>query len=428
MRVKLPFHYGWVVVALGFLASLIAAGVRAAPAVLIHPLEAEFGWSRAGIASAASISLLLFGVGAPFSGYLVDRIGPRRVKLACLGLLVAGVAGTLFMRQLWHFIILWGIVVGLGASSGPVISPSIANRWFSARRGLALGILTNANATGQVIFLPVLMALIVTFGWRVGSMFLAAVALVMIPLIALWMRDDPSEVGLEPYGSKGRQTPAGGESSAPPHGLPPGASVPLKVAVKTRTFWLLAGCFFVCGVTANGLIGTHLIPHAIERGIPEIVAATAVGIMGGASFFGTLLSGWLSDRLDPRKVLAAVYTLRGSSLFLLPFLTDYSGLFIFAVIYGLDWFASGPATAAIAADTFGRGSVGRIYGWIFLSHQIGASLAAVGGGAIYMWRGDYEWSFVIGGILGLAAGAMALRIPSGREGPGSPLAAAALSS
>jgi MFS family permease len=347
-------------------------------------------------------------------GWLIDRVGPRRVILACLATIATGLLGTVFVQDLWQLIFLWGIVLGIATGVTPPLGASVASRWFVSRRGLAIGVMTNANAAGQVIFLPVLMAVIVASGWRSALIVMAAVSLVLIPAIWLWMRDNPADMGLEPYGL------GQGSSFHKQRGYVRGDFHPISVSTisevfKTSTFWILSGCFFICGVTANGLIGTHLIPHAIERDIPQVTAAAAVGVMGAASFIGTTFSGWLVDRIDPRKVLAAVYALRGSSLFILPYVNDPTALFIFAVIYGLDWYASGPATTTIIAETFGSERVGRIFGLVFVFHQIGGASAAIAGGWAHMQFGDYQYAFITGGIMGLIAGALALTIRATRS-------------
>jgi MFS family permease len=411
--IETSFYYGWVVLALSFLTTLVGAGIRSSPAVLIHPFELEFGWSRAAIAFAVSINLLLFGVAAPISGWLLDRFGPRRVMLASLSLLVLGVTGTTYMKEYWQLVLLWGVVVGLAAGGvGSVLSATVANRWFVSRRGLVLGILNSAGSTGQLIFIPLLMALIVFGGWRVGSWTLVGVALALIPFIFLFMRDDPADMGLKPYGSED-SGPAAQRLAAARAG--DGADMPLSKVFRTSTFWLLAGSFFVCGGTANGLIGTHLIPHSIDHGIPQVNAGAIVGIMGGLNFVGTVFSGWMIDRVEPRKWLALVYALRGVSLFILPFVTHFSGFFLFAVVYGLDWFASVPPTVAITADTFGKRAVARVYGWIFLSHQVGASLMAAGGGLVHDLMGSYQFAFLTGGVMALIASGLAWQIRSPRH-------------
>src|SRR6266513_4024941 len=199
---SLPFHYGWLIISLCFLTTLTSAGVRSSPSVLIHPLEAEFGWSRTLIASAVSMNLLLFGIAAPLSGFLIDRFGPRKVMMGSLSLLIVGVSGTMMMTQFWQFFLVWGVIVGFGAGGvGSVLTATVGNRWFVAKRGLALGILGSGRSTGQIIFLPLFMAMITYAGWRMGSMILIVVAIILLPLIYVFMRDDPSEIGLEPYGA-----------------------------------------------------------------------------------------------------------------------------------------------------------------------------------------------------------------------------------
>ena len=408
---SLPFYYGWFVISLCFLTTLTSAGVRSSPSVLIHPLEAEFGWSRTLIASAVSMNLLLFGIAAPLSGFLIDRFGPRKVMMGSLSLLIVGVSGTMMMTQFWQFFLVWGVIVGLGAGGvGSVLTATVGNRWFVAKRGLALGILGSASSTGQIIFLPLFMAMITYAGWRLGSMALIIVALILLPLIFLFMRDDPSEVGLEPYGSGDPKSTAIGGGASLRGMSAKNATITAKEVVTHPTFWLLAASFFVCGGTANGLIGTHLIPHEIEIGIPQIAAASLLGIMGGLNMVGTIFSGWMIDKVQPQRWLALVYALRGVSLLFLPFVHDFTGLVFFAIVYGLDWFATVPPSMAITADTFGRQNVGKVYGWIFMSHQIGAAIMASAAGAIRTWMGDYQFAFLSGGVIAMIAAGLALQI------------------
>jgi len=407
----LPFYYGWLVISICFLTTLTSAGVRSSPSVLIHPLEAEFGWSRTLIASAVSMNLLLFGVAAPVSGLLIDRYGPRLVMLGSVAILVLGVSGTMVMTEFWQFFLEWGIVVSIGAGGvGSVLTATVGNRWFVARRGLALGILGSASSTGQIIFLPLFMAMITYSGWRMGSMALIVVAIILLPLIFLFMRDDPSDIGLQPYGAGNpNAATAGGVTSL--RGLPAkNATITAREVIRHPTFWLLCSSFFVCGGTANGLIGVHLIPHEIEIGIPQIAAATLLGLMGAFNMVGTIFSGWMIDKVQPHKWLALVYALRGCSLLILPFVRDYFGLVVFAVIYGLDWFATVPPSMAITADTFGKQNVGKVYGWIFMSHQIGAAIMASAAGAARTNLGNYDIAFFVGGLIAMIAATCALNI------------------
>jgi sugar phosphate permease len=341
--------------------------------------------------------------------------------------LAAGVIATTFMTALWQLVLLWGVVVGLAAGgTSSVLSATVAQRWFVARRGLALGLLNSASSTGQLIILPTLMVIIVASGWRAGSMLLAGTCLVLACLVFFFMRNDPSEVGLEPFG-EGSPEAQGKGASALRHARG-SSNISMREVIRTPTFWLLCGSFFICGGTANGLVGTHLIPHSIDHGIPQVTAAATLGIMGGMNVVGTVFSGWLTDRINTRKLLAMVYALRGLSLFILPFVTDYSQLFIFAVVYGLDWFATVPPTIALTGDTFGKNAIGTVYGWIFLSHQLGAALMALGGGVIRVWLGDYSLAFVIGGALGLVAAGLALNIPLPAQPAAAPVPAPVASS
>ena len=408
----LPFYYGWFIIGLSFLAYLAASAVRSAPSVLIHPLEAEFHWGRTAISAAASLNLLVYGLMAPVGGWLLDRFGARRVLIGCLLSIAGGVTGTIFIRELWQFVFLWGVVLGVATGVTPALSASVASRWFIARRGLAVGILTNANATGQVIFLPILMALIVSSGWRYAMVLIIGCALLLLPAIWLWLRDYPAEVGLQPYTDSTTTAQQIAEASRTR-----GRSSFTGDVLMSSTFWLLCATFFVCGLTSNGLVGTHMIPYAIERGIPEVAAATAVGIMGVASFIGTAVAGWLCDRIDARKILAAAYLFRGLSLFLLPYVTEAYGLFAFAILYGFDWFATGPATVAVIAKNYGQDRVGTLFGLVFVSHQIGGAVAALGAGWIYSTLGEYHYAFLIGAVMGLLAAGLSMGMRSSSNIP-----------
>jgi sugar phosphate permease len=415
LPLRVPFFYGWVIVALTFLTTLNGAGNRAALSLLIHPLEQEFGWSRASIASAGAINLFLMGAAAPFLGWLVDRFGPRKIMFIALTLLIGGVATTTLVREPWQLILVWGVIVGLGVGgAGSVLGAAVATRWFIARRGLTIGILNSAHSTGYLIFLPILMSVVVYSGWRTSLLALAAISTGLLLLIWLWMSDDPSDIGLQPYGL-GTKTKAEA-LRGPVRSVSSGSSgVSLLEAVKSPILWSLCGSFFICGGTSAGLIGTHLIPHAIDRGISQVTAATTVGVMGGMNFVGTVLSGYLTDRMDPRKILAFVYALRATALFILPYVDNFQGLFIFALIYGLDWFASVPPTVSLAGEAFGRQSIGKMYGWIFFSHQLGAALSAAGAGYAFQYFGSYEPAFIFGGVVALVAAVMGLTVPHGNR-------------
>jgi len=396
-------HYAWVVLAVTFVCLLTAAAVRSLPGILMRPLEAEFGWNRATIGLAVSINVLLFGLAGPLLGRVMDRVGPRAVASTATLLIALGAVGTLGMTQPWHMDLLWGVVVGIGSGGATMVMGSaVANRWFSRHRGLALGILGAATSAGQIVFTPTLMQLTLRWGWRGSTLVIAGIVGVLVfPLVALLLRNRPSDAGLRPYGASGAL--AGG----PP---PPPDPHPMRVAVRTGDFWLLAGSFAICGLTTSGLIQTHLIPHGTEHGFSEMAMAGALGVMGAADVVGTIASGWICDRFGARGPLAFYYLFRGVSLLFLPYVHTQGAMLAFAVLYGLNWISTVPPTAALAADRFGRQNVGTVFGWIFFAHQVGAAIAAYGAGILRVWFGDYTLSFLLAGGLALLGAGLAFGI------------------
>jgi MFS family permease len=404
-RPAIKRHYAWLVVGSTFLVILVSAGVRAAPGALLTPLQADFGWSRGSISLAVAVSILFYGFAAPVSGTLVDRFGPRRIALAGAALIAAGLAPLLLIGELWQFFALWGVVIGVGTGAlGSVIGATVALRWFRTHRGAVVGLFAAASSAGQFIFLPSFVAIIDAAGWRI-ALGVAAVAVLGATIPALFfLRDRPSDVGRAAYGDDGSAGQADADRAEAAEG------VTIRQAIRTPDFWLLAGSFFVCGYTSNGLIGTHLISAAHDHGFSDITAASAVGVMGMMNVFGTLASGWATDRFDNRKLLAAYYGFRAISITWLPAIYATQWLFLFAIVYGLDWIATVPPTTNLTAKLFGRAHLGQIYGCIFCSHMIGAALAAWLAGTMHDLLGDYTVVFVSAGLLGFVAAGMALRI------------------
>ena len=399
-------HYAWVVALVTFTVLIITAGVRATPALLMIPLEQEFGWSRTAISAAVAINIALFGLIGPFAASAMHRWGLRRLVAGAVALLAISVALTTRMQHQWQMTLLWGVCVGTGTGiTSMVLAAVVATRWFDERRGLVLGALSAANATGQLVFLPFLAAVIERRGWRPAVLVVAGAAVVVFGLVAIFMRDRPQDLGLMPYGWKPDDT---SRTAAP--ALAPFAA--LSLVSRSRAFWVLAGTFFVCGASTNGLIGTHLIPACHDYGIPEVRSAQLLAVMGLFDILGTTASGWLTDRYSSRHLLFAYYTLRGLSLLCLPMslANGASGLGLFAVFYGLDWIATVPPTVRLTGEAFGRENTGVVYGWIGASHQMGASLAALGAGVIRTTTGDYRLAFWAAGVLCVLAGLSFLTI------------------
>ena len=351
-------HYAWVVAAVTFLSLLSSAGIGATRAVLVLPLEREFGWDRATISLALSINLLLFGLCGPFAGAIMARFGVRRVMLTALVTLAVAVSLSTLMQSSWQLVLLWGVMVGLGSGAmALVLGATVAVRWFVQRRGLVTGLFAASTATGQLVFLPLQASIIEFAGWRTAVLLVAGVAITVAVVVGIFMRDDPRKIGLQAYGAGSEPEPV---LAPPQHAL---SANPFKLAVQTLAdglripdFWFLAGSFAICGATTVGLISVHLIPASVEHGLTEVTAASMLAAMGVFDLVGTTASGWLSDRIDPRKLLVWYFTLRGLALFFLPaaYQMGAPALAGFVVFYGLDWVATVPPTVKLVSERFGK--------------------------------------------------------------------------
>ncbi|MGY2198089.1 MFS transporter [Pseudomonas gingeri] len=404
-------HYGWVVAAVTFLTMLVMAGAMGAPGVFIVPLEHEFGWSSAQISSALAIRFMLYGLIGPFAAAFMNYFGLRRVVLAALVIVLGGMIGSMFMNSFWQLVLLWGVVIGIGTGlTAMVLGATVATRWFSHRRGLVVGLLSASSATGQLLFMPLMASLTEHYGWRLAlGLICAAMAVVVVTVIAL-LRDRPADLNLPLYGER-EVLPAPAHRGS----LLQMLISPLKVLRDVSgswTFWVLFLTFFVCGASTNGLIQTHFISMCGDFGLVATTAAGILAMMGIFDFFGTVGSGWLSDRFDNRWLLFWYYGLRGISLMLLPF-TDFTvfGLSFFAVLYGLDWIATVPPTVKLVAQKFGGERANIVFGWVFAGHQLGAAFAAYGAGLTRTLLATYIPAFFIAGMLCVIAALIALSIP-----------------
>ena len=403
-------HYAWVVLGVLVVTMIAAGGLRSTFGVFIKPMEAEFGWSRTSLSIAAALSLLIFGAVAPLVGRMADLWGARAVITASLGLMGIGALASAFVTELWHIYIASGILMALGAGGGTLISavPLIA-RWFDKHRGLVVGIAGAAMSAGQLVVIPLATWLTLTLGWRQSYIWLGVGLIVLIlPLGAALLRNDPRDQGLEPYGATRMASMPDAPSS------PAGRRVSITEAIQVPAFWLLGGSYFICGYTSGGLVGTHLIPHAVEHGFSEMAAAQALGVMGAMSILGTIASGWICDHFGRKGPLAWYYLVRGLALLFLLVVWDVPSLHLFAAILGLNWFSTVPPTTTLTVNIFGRNSVGELSGWIFLAHQVGAALAASLGGWIHDLTGSYTWAFISATLLAFVAAGLTLAI---REEP-----------
>jgi len=421
-RLRERMHYAWVVAAVCFVTLLAVAAVRSMPGVLMVPLSEQEGWSRGTISLAVSIGLALFGLMGPFAAALMQRVGMRRTMLAALLLLGLAMASSTLARSPLQLIVTWGLLGGIGTGMlAMVLGVTVVNRWFEARRGSVLGALTASTATGQLLFLPLLAALSSSLGWRTAMLVVAGVALSLIPLVWWLLPERPAEVGLRRYGA---------QDDDPPPAVITGSTLmmpfrTLAQAARVPAFWLLFGSFFVCGLSTNGLVGTHLIAFCIDNGIPEVRAAGLLAAMGVFDILGTTLSGWLSDRYDNRHLLFIYYGLRGLSLLFLPYSGfSFYGLGLFTLFYGLDWIATVPPTVRLTSDVFGRERAPMVYGWIGAGHQLGAATAAFGAGVLREVNNRYLEAFEVAGFACILTACMVLMVRRPGTGETRELAAA----
>ncbi|WP_051772180.1 MFS transporter [Saccharothrix sp. NRRL B-16314] len=414
-------NWAWVVAGVAFIALVGAAAFRATPGALIEPLQSEFGWSTSTIGLAVSVNLMLFGLTAPFAAALMERLGVRKVVASALTLVAVGSGLTVFMTTAWQLVLFWGVLVGLGTGSMALaFVATITGRWFVKHRGLVTGVLTAGGATGQLVFLPAVAALSEASGWRSASLMVSLAALAVVPLVLLFLREHPADLGIPPYGGDEvvPVPPASGGAARRAIGA-------LTSAARTGPFWFLAAGFAICGATTNGLVGTHFIPAAHDHGMPTTTAAGLLALVGVFDIAGTVLSGWLTDKVDPRLLLAVYYVLRGASLLVLPQLFHDSvqpSMLVFIIFYGLDWVATVPPTVALCREIFGL-SAPVVFGWVFASHQIGAALAATAAGLTRDHFGDYAPAWYVAGVLSISAAFLSMKVkrsPAFAGGPEQP--------
>lgn len=410
-------HRAWLVAGVTFLVLLASAAFRSSVGLLIVPFEEDFGWSRSAISLAVSINLVFYGVTAPFAAALMERFGIRNIAALALALIALGTGLTIFMTQAWQLAVLWGVLVGLGTgSTALVFGALVANRWFVKHRGLVMGVLGAAWATGSLVFLPLISNVIGSFGWRYASFGIAVMCIALIPLVWVVIRDRPKDVGLRPYGSTEDITSEEGSQNTTHSAISAAraALTTLAFAAKTRAFWLLAGTFFICGWTTNGIISTHFVPATHDHGMGATTAAGLLALVGVFDIIGTIGSGWLTDRVNPRLLLGIYYGLRGVALIALPVILGPEidpPLVLVMILFGLDWVATVPPTATLCREIYGteRGSI--IFGWVFAAHMIGAAVAASASSVMREQFGNYATAWFLAGALAILAAAAAFIIP-----------------
>lgn len=389
---KPKIHFAWWVLGITFVALLVGAGSRFSFGAYIKPLELEFHASRGGMGGISFLSFIVYGLSQPLVGGLVDRYGPRIVLSGSMVMIGAGLLLTSVTDNFWSLRLAFGVIASIGfAGSSSVAASVIAAQWFVKRRGLAIGLLTAAFSLGQMVIVPMSIYLISQIGWRDAFRVLAMIMLIgILPLVAIFLRSKPQEIGIRPFG-------AGDDWVEKP--LPKRArglwSPDLGKIFRSPYFWPLALPYFICGFTTSGLMDTHLIPFAQEMHMHKADVATTISLLALFNFFGSAAAGYFSDRWDKGKMLVAIYGLRVFTVLFLLTVREPLALMIFGVAFGLVDFATVAPTSALSAELFSGSSLGMVYGWISLSHQLGAASGSFIPGLLYDWTGGYQASFIL---------------------------------
>lgn len=396
-------HYAWAMATLAFLYALFSSAAMGVPGVLIVPMSKELGWSIGELSAPLGLRLALFGLVAPFAGGLMLRYGPRKIVGMSGALLVVGLLIGIVTTEKWQLWLGMGVLLGLAPGlTAMQLSTVISTRWFVARQGLVLGILSGSVATGTLIFMPLAAWVSEHWGWRM-ALALPTIGSVVCWVLFMWLgRDRPQELGL----------PAWGEQQVQPMPAPPQANFvqltfqALAIGIRSKVFWILALTFAVCGISSFGLTQAHLVPFCGDLGVPLTSAAWLLTVIGVCDLIGTIGSGWLSDRYDNRWLLAIYYGLRGVGLvWLVQADASMAALSLFAVIYGLDFIATVPPTVKLTVKAFGRDMGPAIFGWIFAAHHVAAGVMALGAGISRDMLGTYAPAFLLAGISCVVAAA-----------------------
>ena len=409
------WYFGWNIVAAASLLTLLTVGMRMGIGPFFLPMAADLGFSRSLLAGIVAIGMLCYGIGMPLAAHLVARFGTRFVLLAGNALVVAAIVWTVNARSAVGFLLSFGVLLSFAlAFLGPVALTPVISRWFSRQRGMALFFLSTGSMSGIAIMTPALSSSIQAFGWQNTLLGFAAVfTAVTVPLALFVVRDDaPAHADWLPD-----QMTATGPAHAEANREP----LSLGEAVRTMPFVKICLGLFACGFSMN-LLGTHGVPMLMDHGFDAMTSSYGVGLIGVAAIFGTLVLGRMSDRLPRRKILAAIYFVRGLGFFALLLVGTHWELYIAAIIGGLVWAGSIALSSAILADVYGVRLVGILYGWAYFGHQVGAMISSWLGGWAYDTFGTHWIAFGAAGVLLMLATGVSLRLPAKgfRLGPAAP--------
>ena len=393
---RLPTWYGWVIV--GTIAAILmaTAGARFLFGVVLKPVAEDFQWDRSALTAAVLINMVVLSLCQPLLGWVIDRVGPRKVLVTGAVLVGLVLIPLSFVSHLWQVYLFYGVIGGVAfAATSPVNTTALVSRWFTRNRSVALSLATSGTPLGQLVIVPVAAWTLTMTDWHTTYRLLAAVlVLVMAPLGFFLLRDRPATPPPPEAHRAGRVAPRDMAASFRP-----------RQAFATPVFWLLAFGFVVCGFTM-AFANTHFMAYADDMGMHAVDASRVISVVAVFSVAGSLALGWLADKTDRASVLGVTYGLRGIAYFMLFLLPHGSLIFAYAVVLGISWSATTPLTAALAADSFGPASIGLIFGTMFTFMNLGAGAGAFFDAVIYDVTGNYNVALLINGFAGiLAAGA-----------------------
>jgi len=443
------WYFGWNIVAGASLLTLLTVGMRMGIGPFFLPIAEDLGFSRSLLAGIVAIGMLCYGLAMPLGGYLVARRGTKFVLLLGVAIVVVASIWSIYARSPWSFFLSFGVLLSVGlAFTSPVAVTPVISRWFTRQRGMALFFLSTGSMAGIAVMTPVLTTAIHHYGWQATLLgYAIAFAVLAVPIAVFVMRDvaPPGTDTLNslvvtataPNATTQTTTPSvieSLESSAALVGkrvsvqpVKEGASVAstksaqdysvrteemtFRQAVHTVPFWKICLGLFTCGFSMN-LLGTHGMPMLMDHGFDSTTSSFGIGLIGLVAIFSTLVLGRLADKLPRRYILSTIYLIRGLGFFALLIVGTHFELYVAAAVGGIVWAGSIAMSSAILADLYGVRLVGILYGWTYLSHQVGAMISSWLGGWAYEAYGTHWVAFGSAGILLILAAALSLTLPT----------------
>lgn len=398
------WYFGWNIVAAATLLTLLTVGMRMGVGPFFLPMAQDLGFSRSLLSGIVAIGMLCYGLGMPVAGILVARRGTRFVLLLGTAIVVVSIIWTVNARDPVSFLLAFGVLMSVGlAFTSPVALTPLLTRWFTRRRGMALFFLSTGSMAGIAVMTPALTYAVESTTWQTTLLGFAVLFTVLtVPMAVFVMRDQaPPHTDLTPEQIAAR--PAG-RTAAPPE------SLAFRDATRTAPFWKITLGLFACGFSMN-LLGTHGMPMLMDHGFDATTSSLGIGLIGLVAIFSTLVLGRVSDVLPRRKILAAIYLIRGLGFFALLLVGTHWELYLAAAIGGVVWSGSIAMSSAILADVYGVRLVGVLYGCAYLGHQVGAMISSWLGGWGYETFGTHWVAFGSAGTILLLAALISLRLP-----------------